>query len=151
MSLSWEPFGRTGRDETSGSASRRPGSLPREPQRALAVLTCMDARIDPLAPFGLRVGDAHVLRNAGAVVTDDVLRSLRLSRAAAGTRDVWLVGHTDCLAHGSSDERVESSLRRSHERVAGMEENFRVRVFRYDLRSGRLGELHFKTEKRDSP
>jgi carbonic anhydrase len=102
----------------------------------------MDARIDPLSGFGLRLGDAHVLRNAGAEASDDVLRSLRLSHAAAGTREVWVVGHSDCLAHGSSDERVEASLRRSLERIASMEEGFGLRAFRYDLGSGRLAELH---------
>jgi carbonic anhydrase len=111
----------------------------------------MDARIDPLGPFGLRVGDAHVLRNAGAVATDDVLRSLRVSRAAAGTREVWLVGHTDCLAHGSSDERVEQSLRESYARVAAMEEGFRVRAFRYDLAAARLRELRAIGVEADAP
>jgi carbonic anhydrase len=104
----------------------------------------MDARIDPLSAFGLRLGDAHVLRNAGAEVTDDVVRSLGLSHAAAGTREVWLVGHTDCVAHGGSDERVEASLRRSIERIERMDappRGFRVRAFRYDLRSGQLTEL----------
>ncbi|MDW8339346.1 MAG: carbonic anhydrase, partial [Thermoleophilia bacterium] len=57
------------------------GDLPREPRRRLVVVTCMDARIDPLAIVGLELGDAHVLRNAGAVVTDDVLRSLAISHA----------------------------------------------------------------------
>ena len=104
----------------------------------------MDARIDPLSAFGLGLGDAHVLRNAGAEVTDDVLRSLRLSQAAAGTREVWLVGHTDCVAHGGSDERVEASLRRSAGQIARMgelAEGLRVRAFRYDLGSGQLTEL----------
>jgi carbonic anhydrase len=118
--------------------------LPREPRRSLVVLTCMDARIDPLSAFGLQLGDAHVLRNAGAEVTDDVLRSLRLSQAAAGTGEVWLVGHTDCVAHGGSDERVEASLHRSVEQIAqmgGLAAGLKVRAFRYDLRSGRVTEL----------
>lgn len=138
MSASWEPFG-----SASRSDAPPPSSLARAPQRSLAVLTCMDARIDPLAAFGLRIGDAHVLRNAGAEASDDVIRSLRISHAAAGTREVWLVGHSDCLAHDSSDERVEASLRRSLERVAGLHEGFRVRAFRYDLGSGQLQELRF--------
>jgi carbonic anhydrase len=137
MSASWEPFGSASRRDGPSS----PSVLPRAPQRSLAVLTCMDARVDPLSAFGLRIGDAHVLRNAGAEASDDVLRSLRISHAAAGTREVWLVGHSDCLAHGSSDERVEASLRRSLDRVAGLPEGFRVRTFRYDLGSGRLKEL----------
>jgi carbonic anhydrase len=133
-------------------AAPDPSALPRAPRRSLLVLTCMDARIDPLSAFGLRLGDAHVLRNAGAEVTDDVLRSLRLSHAAAGTREVWLVGHTDCLAHGSSDERVEVSLRRSIARIARMGEpaaGLRVRAFRYDLRTRRMEELRLPTRSND--
>jgi carbonic anhydrase len=129
-----------------------PSALPRAPRRSLLVLTCMDARIDPLSAFGLRLGDAHVLRNAGAEVTDDVLRSLRLSRAAAGTREVWLVGHTDCVAHGGSDERVEASLRRSVEQIArmgGLGAGFRVRAFCYDLRSRLVTELRLPTHDDD--
>ena len=126
-----------------------PSALSRSPRRSLLVLTCMDARIDPLSAFGLRLGDAHVLRNAGAEVTDDVLRSLQLSHAAAGTREVWLVGHTDCVAHGGSDERVEASLRRSMEQIArmgGPPADLRVRAFRYDLSSGQLTELRLQPQ-----
>jgi carbonic anhydrase-like protein len=149
-SFSWEPFGMTRSGEARAVAT--PSELPRAPRRSLLVLTCMDARIDPLSGFGLRLGDAHVLRNAGAEVTDDVLRSLRLSHAAAGTRDVWLVGHTDCVAHGGSDERVEASLRRSIGQIArmgGLATGFRVRTFRYDLRSGRMTELRLSTDDHD--
>jgi carbonic anhydrase len=151
VTFSWEPFGMTRGGEAPAGAT--PSALPRAPRRSLLVLTCMDARIDPLAAFGLGLGDAHVLRNAGAEVTDDVLRSLSLSHAAAGTREVWLVGHTDCVAHGGSDERVEASLRRSSERIArmgGPAAGFRVRAFRYDLRSGRMTELHDVTARRPS-
>jgi hypothetical protein len=129
-----------------------PSALPRAPRRSLLVLTCMDARIDPLSALGLQLGDAHVLRNAGAEVTDDVLRSLRLSHAAAGTREVWVVGHTDCLAHDGSDERVEASLRRSVgqiTRMGGLAARFRVRAFRYDLRSGRVTELRLPAHDHD--
>jgi carbonic anhydrase len=80
--------------------------LPREPRRRLAVVTCMDARIDPLAALGLELGDAHVLRNAGAIVTDDVLRSLALSHAVLGTREALVVGHTGCGLHGASNEEL---------------------------------------------
>ncbi len=69
---------------------------PKVPSRALAVVTCMDARLDPLRSLGLAVGEAHVLRNAGALVTDDVERSLVLSQYALGTTTVLVVGHTDC-------------------------------------------------------
>ena len=124
-----------------------PSGLSRAPRCSLLVLTCMDARIDPLSAFGLRLGDAHVLRNAGAEVTDDVLRSLRLSHAAAGTREVWLIGHTDCVAHGGSDERVEASLRHSVGRMGELAADFRVRAFRYDLNSGGLTELRQSTDE----
>lgn len=66
------------------------------PSRQLAIVTCMDARIDPQRALGLELGAAHVLRNAGAVVSDDVLRSLVLSQRLLGTRSVALIAHTDC-------------------------------------------------------
>lgn len=69
---------------------------PSAPARRIAVLTCMDARIDPYTAFGLRLGDAHVIRNAGGIVTDDALRSLTVSQRKLGTRHVMLVMHTDC-------------------------------------------------------
>jgi carbonic anhydrase len=70
--------------------------LPVRPGRQLAIVTCMDARIDTFDALGLALGDAHVIRTAGARVTDDVLRSLTLSTAVLGTRSVALIGHTDC-------------------------------------------------------
>jgi carbonic anhydrase len=75
----------------------------RFPSRRLAVLTCMDCRIDPLVAAGLKHGEAHVLRNAGAVVTADVSRSLALSQRALGTEEVWIVKHTDCGLLGLDD------------------------------------------------
>ena len=74
------------------------GELPAPPRRNLAVVTCMDCRIDPLAVLGLAPGDAHVLRNAGARVTDDVLRSLVKSVNQLGVTRVAVVHHTDCGA-----------------------------------------------------
>lgn len=73
-------------------------ALPGDPRpaRALAVVTCMDARVEPLAALGLALGDAHVLRTAGARVTDDVLRSLTLSTHELGVRAVAVVGHRRC-------------------------------------------------------
>ncbi len=67
-----------------------------EPARNLAVVSCMDSRIDPLAGLGLANGDAHIIRNAGGVITDDVIRSLCLSQRFLGTREIILVHHTDC-------------------------------------------------------
>jgi carbonic anhydrase len=74
------------------------------PRRQLVIVTCMDARIDPLALFGLEIGDAHVLRNAGGLITSDVLRSLAISQAALGTTKVWVVHHTLCGMLGTEEE-----------------------------------------------
>jgi carbonic anhydrase len=71
-------------------------SLPVKPTRGLAIVTCMDSRIDAFASLGLDLGDAHVVRVAGARVTSDVLRSLALSHHALDTRSVAVIGHTDC-------------------------------------------------------
>jgi carbonic anhydrase len=66
----------------------------------------MDARIDPVAFLGLANGDANVIRNAGGIVTDDVLRSLAISQRLLGTEEVLVVGHTDCGLHGLDEEKV---------------------------------------------
>jgi carbonic anhydrase len=72
------------------------GGLQAPPARGVTVITCMDARIDPARAFGLGPGDAHVLRNAGGLVTDDVLRSLAISQHALGTSEVMVVQHSRC-------------------------------------------------------
>ena len=84
---------------------------PRIPARRLAVLTCMDARIDPLTLLGLELGDAHVIRNAGGLATPDALRSLALSQHALDTRRIGVIHHTDCGVHGVTAERLESLIR----------------------------------------
>ncbi len=76
----------------------------RFPRRRLAIVTCMDCRINPLVTAGLEAGEAHIIRNAGAVVTDDVRRSLALSQRALQTREVWVVMHTDCGVLGLDDQ-----------------------------------------------
>lgn len=76
------------------------------PQRRLALLTCMDTRIDPLAVLGLGLGEAHVLRNAGGRVTDDVIRSLVLSVHALGARTVVVMQHTHCGLARTTDEEL---------------------------------------------
>lgn len=89
--------------------------LPSSPARQLAVVTCMDTRIDVLATLGLKVGDAHVIRTAGARVTEDVRRSLALSTHLLGTRAVAVIGHTDCgLRDPSGDlaQRVAQAMGR---------------------------------------
>jgi carbonic anhydrase len=72
------------------------GDLPLGTRRGLVLVTCMDARIDPFALLGLEAGDAHILRNAGGVATDDVIRSLAISQHLQGTDEVILIHHTDC-------------------------------------------------------
>jgi len=72
------------------------GDLPMPPARHVAVVACMDARLNPYGLLGLTEGDAHVIRNAGGVVTDDVLRSLTISQRLLGTREIVLIHHTDC-------------------------------------------------------
>ena len=76
------------------------------PVRRLAVVTCMDARIDVFAVLGLRLGDAHVIRNAGGRVTDDVLRSLALSSHVLGVETVVVMQHTRCGLAGVTDEEL---------------------------------------------
>jgi carbonic anhydrase len=84
--------------------------VPGPPKLAVAIVTCMDARIDPVRMFGLQPGDAHVLRNAGGVVTDDVIRSLMLSQRLLGTRAVMLIHHTRCGTHGLQESQVKAQL-----------------------------------------
>ncbi|HXF97526.1 MAG TPA: carbonic anhydrase [Gaiellaceae bacterium] len=86
------------------------GALAREPARGVAVLTCMDARIEPLRALGLEVGDAAVLRNAGAVVTEDVMRSLAVASALLGVRGLLVVGHTRCGLEGLEREELAARL-----------------------------------------
>jgi carbonic anhydrase len=81
----------------------------RYPARHLAIVTCMDSRIDVFAALGLRLGDAHVLRNAGARVTDDVLRSLALSVRTMGVDTVVLMQHTGCGLEGVTDEELREA------------------------------------------
>jgi carbonic anhydrase len=76
--------------------------------RGLAVLTCIDSRIDPLSMLGLTPGDAKIIRNAGARVTDDALRSLVLAVNLLGVERVCLVAHTDCAMAGSTDEQMQA-------------------------------------------
>jgi len=84
--------------------------VPTPPRLRLAIVTCMDSRIDPFQIFGLERGDAHVLRNAGGVVTDDVIRSLILSQRYLGTEAVMLIHHTRCGAHGLPEDSVKAEI-----------------------------------------
>jgi len=84
--------------------------VPTPPRMRLAIVTCMDSRIDLFQIFGLERGDAHVLRNAGGVVTDDVIRSLVLSQRFLGTESIMLMHHTRCGAHGLPEEQVKAEI-----------------------------------------
>jgi len=86
------------------------GPLGAQPSRRAAVVTCMDCRIDPAAVLGLEPGEAHVLRNAGGVVTDDVIRSLAISQRKLGTREVMLIHHTGCGMQTLSEDGFRAEL-----------------------------------------
>ncbi len=142
------------------------GGLSAEPRRRLAVVACMDARIDLFAILGLKNGEAHVIRNAGGIVTDDVIRSLALSQVALGTREVMVIQHTRCGLHGVDEDEmreriraaagsapegplgafddVDESVRRSIERLRRsgcLVSAEAVRGFVYDVETGRLREV----------
>ena len=80
------------------------------PARALAIVTCMDSRLNVFAALGLRDGDAHVLRNAGGVITDDAIRSLAISQRLLGTREIMLIHHTDCGMQKLTDDGFRAEL-----------------------------------------
>jgi carbonic anhydrase len=84
------------------------GSLPLPPAKKVAVVACMDARLDPASVLGLAEGDAHVIRNAGGVVTDDGIRSLAISQRLLATEAIILIHHTDCgmLTFGDDEFRL---------------------------------------------
>ena len=97
-----------------------------EPQRQLAIVTCMDSRLDVFAALGLGPGEAHVLRNAGGVITDDVIRSLAISQRRLGTREVMLIHHTDCGMEKLTDEGFRVEL----EEATGIVPEFPIGAFR---------------------
>jgi carbonic anhydrase len=136
------------------------------PALELAIVTCMDSRLDVFAALGLDLGQAHILRNAGGIVTDDVIRSLALSQRRLGTRAVMLIHHDDCglqlitedgfrsELEGAAGERppfeigafssVEESVRRSLERVRTspfLLHRDDVRGFVHDVDTGALREV----------
>ncbi|MGW4028454.1 beta-class carbonic anhydrase [Streptomyces sp. NPDC004838] len=86
------------------------GPLPLAPARKLAVVACMDARLDIYAILGLKEGDAHVIRNAGGVVTDDVIRSLTVSQRLLGTNRIMLIHHTECGMTTFTDDEFKRQI-----------------------------------------
>ncbi|MDN3295531.1 carbonic anhydrase [Streptomyces ficellus] len=95
------------------------------PALQVAVVACMDARLDPHAALGLKLGDCHTIRNAGGVVTDDVIRSLTISQRALGTRSVVLVHHTGCGL-----ESLTEDFRHELEQEVGQRPSWAVEAFR---------------------
>ena len=86
------------------------GDLPLPPGRKVAIVACMDARLNPYGLLGLREGDAHVIRNAGGVVTDDEIRSLAISQRLLGTEEIILIHHTDCGMLTFTDDEFRRSI-----------------------------------------
>jgi carbonic anhydrase len=142
------------------------GDLPTPPAKQIAIVTCMDARLSPYVMLGLSEGDAHVIRNAGGVITDDEIRSLMISQRLLGTREVMLIHHTDCGMLTFSEEEVKGQIQEeigikppfALESFTDLEENVRqsirrietspfiphkdsVRGFIYEVESGRLREV----------
>lgn len=141
-----------------------PGLSPM-PRRKVAVLACMDTRIDLFPMLGLRRGDAHIIRNAGGLVTDDAIRSLSVSQRQLGTEEIVVVMHDGCGLHGASEDEfaqaltadgvlptwrlgafddVEDTLRRSLTRLRGAPElpvRDHIRGFVFDPESGALREV----------
>jgi carbonic anhydrase len=87
-----------------------PGPRPVRPKLRLTVITCMDSRLDLFGALGLEIGDAHLIRNAGGLPTDDALRSLAISQRALGTREVVLIHHTECGMQGFDDVSFRATL-----------------------------------------
>jgi carbonic anhydrase len=142
------------------------GELPMPPARKVAVVACMDARLHVYGMLGLREGDVHLIRNAGGVVTDDVIRSLLISQRLLGTEEIILIHHTDCGMLTFTDDELKRAIEsetglRPHfalESFSDLEQDVRqsiarvkaspfvprresVRGFIYDVATGILGEV----------
>ena len=135
MDFGWTPFGRA---TAATEASAPPSPVP---ARRLAIVTCMDARLDPLRALGLQLGDAHVIRNAGALVGDDVLRSLEASREVGGTTAVVVMAHSDCRAHGGDDDAARAAARTGVERIRADLPGLDASGVLYDLAEGRVSPV----------
>ncbi len=101
------------------------GDLPLPPAKGVAVVACMDARLDVHAMLGLELGDAHVIRNAGGVITDDEIRSLVISQRLLGTTEIVLIHHTDCGMLTFSDDGVKEQIQQD----VGIKPEFALEAF----------------------
>ncbi len=101
------------------------GHLPMPPAKPVAVVACMDARLDPARVLGLEEGDAHVIRNAGGVVTEDTIRSLAISQRLLGTEEIVLIHHTDCGMLTFTDDEVKAQI----EADTGIRPHFALEAF----------------------
>src|SRR4051794_34803003 len=126
-----------------------PGLSPR-PRRKVAVLACMDTRIDLFPMLGLERGDAHIIRNAGGLATDDAIRSLSISQRLLGTEEIVVVMHEGCGLHGAPEdvpgafEDLDATLRQSLEQLRSSDElsaRDHVRGFVFDPETGVLREV----------
>jgi carbonic anhydrase len=149
------------------------GHLPIRPARKLAIVACMDSRLDFEQFLGLKTGDAHIIRNSGGLVTEDVLRSLIISSHLLGTRTFYVIHHTDCGMLISSDEKLRDKLKAETGHDASqlhfhffpdLEESVKQQVqtirsnyflppdidvhgFVYDVRTGKLQEIRETAEE----
>jgi carbonic anhydrase len=98
------------RNAAAYAASFDKADLPLPPARKLAVVACMDARLNPYALLGLTEGDAHIIRNAGGVITDDEIRSLAISQRLLGTEEIVLIHHTDCGMLTFTDDEFKRAV-----------------------------------------
>jgi carbonic anhydrase len=113
------------RNNADYAASFAAGDLPMPPAKGVAVVACMDARLNVYAALGLREGQVHVIRNAGGVVTDDVIRSLVISQRLLGTREVILIHHSDCGMLTFKDDDVKAAI----EEDTGLRPPFALEAF----------------------
>ena len=101
------------------------GDLPMPPGKKTAVVACMDARFNPYGVLGLKEGDSHIIRNAGGVVTEDVIRSLAISQRLLGTEEIILIHHTDCGMLTFTDDAVKADI----EKDTGIRPPFALEAF----------------------
>jgi carbonic anhydrase len=113
------------RNNADYAASFNAGDLPMPPGKGVAVVACMDARLNVYGALGLHEGDAHVIRNAGGVLTEDAIRSLVISQRLLGTREIVLIHHSDCGMLTFSDDQVKAAI----EADTGLRPSFALEAF----------------------